>query len=177
MPAWCVSKGSRLEPRLISVQNLLLSRSNCLGQVTGLLCASTPFSKKVDKRMMPANKGVRASQVVLVVKNLPGNARDIRDVGSIPGLGRSPGEGNGSPLQYSCLEDFMHRGTWQATVRRLAKNRTKLKLHSTRTVACIKCSINLSSRYSFEVFYIFSPQSLAFRSYLCLFMFSVICSI
>ena len=168
---------SRLEPRLISVQNLLLSRSNCLGQVTGLLCASTPFSKKVDKRMMPANKGVRASQVVLVVKNLPGNARDIRDVSSIPGLGRSPGEGNGSPLQYSCLEDFMHRGTWQATVCRLAKNRTKLKPLSTRTVACIKCSINLSSRYSLEVFYIFSPQSLAFRSSSRLFMFSVVCSI
>ena len=77
-----------------------------------------------------------------MVKNPPAHAGDIRDVGSIPGLGRSPGEGNGSPLQYSCLEDFMHRGTWQATVRRLAKNRTKLKPHSTRTVTGIKCSIN-----------------------------------
>ena len=44
------------------------------------------------------------SQVVLVVKNLPVNAGDIRDMGWIPGLGRSPGEGNGNPLQYSCLE-------------------------------------------------------------------------
>ena len=93
MPAWCVSKGSRLEPRLISVQNLLLSRSNCLGQVTGLLCASTPFSKKVDKRMMPANKGVRSSQVVLVVKNLPASAGSLRDAGLIPGLGRASEEG------------------------------------------------------------------------------------
>ena len=48
-----------------------------------------------------------ASQVVLVVKNLPANAGDIRDVGLIPGLGRSPGEGNGNPLQYSCLENPM----------------------------------------------------------------------
>ena len=114
---------------------------------------------------------------MLVVKTLPGNARDVRDVGSSPGLGRSPGEGNGSPLQYSWLEDFMYRGTSQATVHRLAKNRTQLKPLSTSTVACIKCSINLSSCYSFEVFYIFFPQSLAFCSYLCLFVFSVICSI
>ena len=53
-----------------------------------------------------------ASQVVLVVKNLPANAsaRDVRDMGLIPGLGRSPGEGNGNPLQYSCLENPMDRG-------------------------------------------------------------------
>ena len=43
------------------------------------------------------------------VKNLPANAGDARDVGSIPGLGRSPGEGNGNPLQYSCLENSMDR--------------------------------------------------------------------
>ena len=47
---------------------------------------------------------LRGFQVVLVVKNLPVNAGDIRDMGWIPGLGRSPGEGNGNPLQYSCLE-------------------------------------------------------------------------
>ena len=47
---------------------------------------------------------VWASQVVLVVKNLPANAGDIRDTGSIPGWGRSPGGGNGNPLQYSCWE-------------------------------------------------------------------------
>jgi len=49
-------------------------------------------------------------QVVLVVKNLPANARDIRDTISIPGLGRSPGGGHGKPLQYSCLESTMDRG-------------------------------------------------------------------
>jgi len=48
---------------------------------------------------------IRASQVVLLVKNLPANAGDIRDLGSIPGLGRSPGGGHGNPLQYSCLEN------------------------------------------------------------------------
>ena len=64
-------------------------------------------------------KQVRASQVVLVVKNLPANAGDVRDVGLIPGLGRSLGEGHGSPLQYSCLENPMDRGAWRATVYRV----------------------------------------------------------
>ena len=58
-----------------------------------------------------------ASQVALVVKNSPANAGDVRDVGLIPGLGRSPGGGSGSPLQYSCLGNPMDRGAWQATVR------------------------------------------------------------
>ena len=57
-----------------------------------------------------------ASQVVLVVKNPPANARDIRDTISIPGSGRSPGGEHGDLLQYSCLENSMDRGTWQATV-------------------------------------------------------------
>ena len=48
-----------------------------------------------------------------MVKNMPVSAGDIRDEGSIPGLGRSPGEGNGNPLQYSCLENPMDRGAWQ----------------------------------------------------------------
>ena len=49
-----------------------------------------------------------------MVKAPPANARDIRDMGLIPGLGRSPGEGNGTRLQYSCLENPMERGAWQA---------------------------------------------------------------
>ena len=59
---------------------------------------------------------IRASQVVLVVKNLPANAGDARNVGPIPGSGRSLGGGNGNPLQYSCLENPMDRGAWWATV-------------------------------------------------------------
>ena len=62
-----------------------------------------------------------ASQVVLVVKNLPANAGDIRDVGSIPGSGRSPGGEHGSPLQYSCLKSHMDRGAWWATVHGVTK--------------------------------------------------------
>ena len=67
-----------------------------------------------------------ASQVALVVKNLPANVRDIRDAGSIPGLGRSPGEENGNPLQYSCQVNPMDRGAWRATVHRAAKSWTQL---------------------------------------------------
>ena len=58
---------------------------------------------------------------MLVVKNLPANAGDIRDVGSIPASGRSPGEGNGNPLQYSCLENPINRGAWWAIVCRISK--------------------------------------------------------
>ena len=55
-----------------------------------------------------------------MVKNPPVNAEDIRDRGLIPGLGRSPGVGNGNPLQYSCLENPTDRGAWWATVHRAA---------------------------------------------------------
>ena len=68
---------------------------------------------------------IRTSQVALVVKNLPANAGDIRDAGSIPGLGRSPGEGNGNPLQYSCLENPMDRGAWQGIVPRVSQSLTE----------------------------------------------------
>ena len=52
--------------------------------------------------------------MVLVIKNLPVNARDLRGVGSIPGSGRSPGRGHGKPLQYSCLKNPMDKGAWWA---------------------------------------------------------------
>ena len=73
---------------------------------------------------------VGASQVTPVVRNLPVNAGDLRDVNSIPGSGRFPGAGHGNLLQCSYLENTMHRGPWQATVHRVAKSRTRLKLLS-----------------------------------------------
>ena len=65
--------------------------------------------------------------MALVVKNPSANSGDIRDLGSIPGLGKSPGGGYGNPLQYSCLENPMDRGARQAIVHRVAKSRTRLK--------------------------------------------------
>ena len=74
---------------------------------------------------------LRASQVALVVKNPPADAGDKRHAGSIPGSGRSPGGGHGSPLQCSCLENPMHRRAWWATVHGVAKSQTRLNRWST----------------------------------------------
>ena len=70
-------------------------------------------------------------------KNLPANAGDVRDVCLIPGSGRSLGEGHDDPLQYSCLENPMARGTWWATVHRVTKSQIQLKrlsMHECRPV-------------------------------------------
>ena len=64
---------------------------------------------------------------------------------SIPGSERSPGWGNGNPLQYSCLENFMDRGDWQATVHRVAKSRTQLKQLSTQHTTYITLYSNYKS--------------------------------
>ena len=74
-----------------------------------------------------------ASQVALVVRNSPANAGDRRDVASIPGSGRSPGEGNGNPLQYSCLGNPMDKGAWWATIHGATKSQMQLSTYlSTR---------------------------------------------
>ena len=62
-----------------------------------------------------------------MVKNPLANAGDVRDMGLILGSGRYPGEGNGNPLQYACLENLMDRGAWSTTVHRVAKSQTQLK--------------------------------------------------
>ena len=65
--------------------------------------------------------------MVLVVKNPPANAGDVRDTGLIPGLGRSPGGGQSNPLQYFCLENPMDKGSWWNAVHRVTKSWTQLK--------------------------------------------------
>ena len=70
---------------------------------------------------------LRASQVALVVKSLPANTGGTRDSGWTPGTGRFPGEGHGNPLQYSCLENPMDRGSRRAKVHRVTKNWIRLK--------------------------------------------------
>ena len=73
-----------------------------------------------------------------MVKNPPANARYIRGTGFIPRSGRSPGGGRVNPLQYSCLENPMDRGAWQATVHRVAKSWTRLKQLSMHTRKVLK---------------------------------------
>ena len=73
--------------------------------------------------------------MTLVVKNPPANAGDIRDVGLIPGSGRSPGGGHGNQLQYFCLQNPMDREAWWATVHEVANSQTQLKQLSMHTNA------------------------------------------
>ena len=75
------------------------------------------MTEQLNNNRMP----VWASRVALVGKNPPANAGDIRDLGSIPGLGKSSGGGRGNPLQYSCLVNPMDRGAWKATVPRVVQ--------------------------------------------------------
>ena len=67
---------------------------------------------------------VKGSLMTQLIKNPPANTVDKRDMSLIPGSGRSPGGGHGNPLQYSCLENSMDRGTWQATVHGVTKSHT-----------------------------------------------------
>ena len=88
------------------------------------LLKSKPFDRACYSEL---NRNTLASQVVLVLKNMPANAGDRRDAAFIPGWGRYPGGGNGNLPQYSCLENSMDRGAWRATVHEVAKRRTQLK--------------------------------------------------
>ena len=71
-----------------------------------------------------------------MAKNPPANTGDPRDEGLIPGLGRLPGEGNGNPLQDSCLENPMDRGAWRAAVHDVTKSRTRLKYLGQTHASC-----------------------------------------
>ena len=85
-----------------------------------------PSPGPAKREAMLDDPGLGASQVALLVKNPSANADDIRDVGSIPSLGKYPGGGPGNSLQYSGLENPMDRGAWRAIVYRVAKSQTQL---------------------------------------------------
>ena len=76
------------------------------------------------------------------VKNLPSIAGDTRDMGSIPWLERSPGVGNGNPLQYSCLENSMDRGAWWTTVHGVPKSQTQLSMSINVESLLLYCKIS-----------------------------------
>ena len=91
-----------------------------------------------------------ASRVALVVKNPPANAGDTRDTGLIPGSGRSPGLGNGSPLQYSCLGNPMDKGPWKASVHGVVKSWTWLSKKNQKLLRLrreCKCSSSLATSF------------------------------
>ena len=94
-----------------------------------------------------------ASQVALVIKNLPTNAGDVRDADSVPRSGKSPGEGNGNPLQYSCLENPRNGGAWWAAIYGVTQSRTRLKrFSSSKLPTTVNCkhnvAINMPQTYS-----------------------------
>ena len=103
---------------------------------TGESGRRSPLEDRLPAQMIiltECSPGARASQVVLVVKNLPTNAGDIRDMGSIPRSGRSIGEGHDNPLQYSHLGNPMDREAWWITVHWVAQSQTQLKRLCTHT--------------------------------------------
>ena len=123
-----------------------------------------PFTKHL-KPIFVVDSRLSASQVVLVVKNLPVNAGDIKDASSVPGLGRFPGEGNGNPLQYSYLENPTDRGTQRATVQVIESDTTEVTeqttCKATRTVSSRKVDfrdkkINNSKRSLSDFLYVCS---------------------
>ena len=88
------------------------------------------------------------------------NAGDTGDAGSIPGSGRSPGEGHDNPLQYSCLENPMDKGTWRATVQRVTESRTRL-CH--RPHGSVDCYVS----FYVKKLYVYGPSSVRCHVYLC----------
>ena len=97
-----------------------------------------------------------------MVKNQPASAGDLRDLGSVWGLGRSPGEGNGNPLQYSCLENPMDRGAWWATVHGVTEldtaERLSTHLQARFTWTNISISVTFPKSDVMEPPYIMSPE-------------------
>ena len=85
-------------------------------------------------------------------KESASNAGDIREVGLIPGLGRSPGEGHGNPLQYSCLGNPLDRGPWWATVHRVTKSQIRVKRISTHTKLHMVVQVMFSLSFNLTVF-------------------------
>ena len=101
----------------------------------------SPIRRTIHFRPHPGPSGI--SQMTLVIEDLPVNAGDIRDAGSIPWSGRSPGGGHGNSLQYYCLENPMDRGAWQATVHGIAKSQTLLKWLSTHAQLRVPATVEL----------------------------------
>ena len=111
----------------------------------------------------------RASWVALAIKNPTAKAGDIRDMGSIPGLGRSPGGGHGNPLQYSCLENPVGRGALQATVHRIRKSWTQLRQLSMHTYMCA-CVYKYMCVYVYMYVYICIYECIHIYMYLYIYM-------
>ena len=110
-----------LSPALVPVKHTRFSRVWEVASWSQKLVCGYSFHKKVRSIVRGGFTGGS------MVKNPPASAGDVRDSGSIPALGRSPGGGHGNPLQYSCLGILMDRGGWQAIVHRVTKSWIRLR--------------------------------------------------
>ena len=110
---WLDGIAHRMHMTLGKLQELVMDREAWHAVIHGVAGSQTRLSDWTELNWM--------------VKNLSAGAGDIRDAGLVPGSGRSPGGGNGNPLQYSCRENLMDRGAWQAIVHRVAQSQTWLK--------------------------------------------------
>ena len=121
-PCW-ICERQRCLTHAQFISKHLVVRAMVCGAVGVARSSSWLYFEKSEKALPGGN-------VALVVKNPPADAGDVRDTGSIPGLGRSPGEGNGNPLQYSCLGNPVDKGAWQTTVHGVEKSWTQLSIQT-----------------------------------------------
>ena len=140
-------------------------------------CLGDDFFKCISFLLFFFFGGVLASQVALVVKKLPANVGDIRDIGSIPGSGRSPGEGHGNPLWYSYLENPMDRGAWWATVHGVTQSWTQLKRLSMHMFFfCQKNYMPLSISYcTYKMYCLYNDTCLLIGNIFPVTLFVLIC--
>ena len=104
----------------VEIEETLFKKKNCERDIPVHFCALHDQKEGENIVYLSRTTG-------LVVKNHPANAGDVRDTGSIPGLGRSPEEGNGNPLQHSCLENPTDRRVWRVKVHRIINTWPQLK--------------------------------------------------
>ena len=123
-----------LSPFTFNPMAIIVDSPYSIRNLTALHCCHQSLNHHYFSLGMWVSQGCHgASQVVLVVKNPPANAEDVRDMGLVSGLGRSPGGWHGNLLQYSCLENPMDKGASWAAVHRITKIQTRLKRLSTNS--------------------------------------------
>ena len=115
-----------MDMSLSELRELVMDREAWSAVIHGVAKSQTRLSDWTEWTELPFYWGFPGDTVV---KNIPANAGDIRDAGSIPGSGIYPGGGNGNPLQYSCLENPMYRGAWWPTVHGVTNSWTRLSDH------------------------------------------------
>ena len=117
----------------------------CFHREKFIPCFLAERGRAENSSMSPVSQ-LPSAQYNSVVQNPPVNAGDAGDTCSIPGSGRSPGGGNGNPLQYSCLKNPMNRGAWRATVHGVVKSWTRLSMHALSSVQFSRSVVSDSLR-------------------------------